>query len=293
MSLVAQNEALRAALAVATRRIVDLCPIVTAHNNGCRVVSALLILPQHDKSSFAFDLRAIGALCTATRREESLWSALSRVQHGVERRTVLMHAAHNGDVARLQWLLERNARPDAQDASGKTALAYACERGHTNAVCTLIKMGASVNIPTIHPRTPLFTAARLGHVNIVSVLVKAGAVLDGLNQLNYMTSCGVVSSENITALFIASAYGYVDVVRILIAAGANVNIGMRGGITPLLYATIRHNGLVVYTLLYGGAYFSARTASYGPMRHIFVTFAKEKLGLTLQEWKSSFPSPFN
>ena len=66
---VAELAPFHTALATSEHRVAQLLPLATAHNNACR--DALIILPQHDKSAFALDLRAIGSLCRATRAKES------------------------------------------------------------------------------------------------------------------------------------------------------------------------------------------------------------------------------
>jgi len=67
------------------------------------------------------DARRTVSLCRRDAAEERFWSATSRVHHGPKKRTVLMYAAQNGDVARARWLLARGAPRDAGDVHGQTA----------------------------------------------------------------------------------------------------------------------------------------------------------------------------
>lgn len=72
-----------------------------------------------------------------------------------------------------ELLLQRGARVDGQDGSGRTALSYACERGHLDAVKILVRNGADPETVDAWGNTALMYAAVAGHSPVVEFLVRA------------------------------------------------------------------------------------------------------------------------
>ena len=60
----------------------------------------------------------------------------------IDGRTLLMHAAFDGDLDRVLALLSEGSDPNARDAGGDTALMFAAMRGHFMIVKTLLAHGA-------------------------------------------------------------------------------------------------------------------------------------------------------
>jgi hypothetical protein len=87
----------------------------------------------------------------------------------------LHRAARAGDVAQLKARLAAGARPDAEDAAGRTALLEAVAAGRLEAVRLLLAAGAGVNTAARSGRTPLIETGQLAAARM---LVKAGADLD-------------------------------------------------------------------------------------------------------------------
>ncbi|XP_030050535.1 ankyrin repeat domain-containing protein 63 [Microcaecilia unicolor] len=87
----------------------------------------------------------------------------------------------------LKLLLERGARVNCQDATGRTALSHACERGHLDAVESLVRHGADPELSDTWGNTALLYAAAAGHAPVLRFLVRAfkrlGLQLDRPNRV--------------------------------------------------------------------------------------------------------------
>lgn len=87
----------------------------------------------------------------------------------------LYMAASNGDIAKVQTLLNLRANPNV-DFEGTPALYSAAKEGHTEVVRLLLAHKADVNAKDDWTgNTPLQTAQKNGHKDIVILLKKAGA----------------------------------------------------------------------------------------------------------------------
>ena len=78
-----------------------------------------------------------------------------------------MWCAKKGDLARVQWLLERGARVNVGAAAdGYTALMNAADKGHLEVVRELLVRGANVNTAsTSDGGTALIDASFCGHLD--------------------------------------------------------------------------------------------------------------------------------
>lgn len=100
-------------------------------------------------------------------------------------------------------------------------------------VSLAIDLGNKLGLTTsIYDGTALIAAAHLGHHQVVRKLINAGAPLDHVNNLGW------------TALLEAVVLGdggpdHIATVAALVEAGANVSIGDRDGVTPLIHAQSR------------------------------------------------------
>ena len=74
----------------------------------------------------------------------------------------LIEAAREGNVQRIEELLERDLDVDAQDGNGVTALMVASRYGHSGAVTGLLNHGADVNAQANNGWTALMWATALG-----------------------------------------------------------------------------------------------------------------------------------
>ncbi len=175
----------------------------------------------------------------------------------------LHKAAHFGDPASLQKLIEQGANLEVRDGAGRTPLHVAAFASHDAAVQVLAKAGANLNalenraydivtiaavandlelldlaldlgagagnITSPYDGTALIAAAHLGHHRAVKRLIEAGAPLDHVNNIGW------------TALLEAVVLGdggsyHVKTARQLLEAGADKSIGDRQGVTPHQHA---------------------------------------------------------
>lgn len=256
----AQKElaATRSALAIAetglAERAYQLQQFATAENDVNRSIDALSICAQFASSKWCHELRAVGSLCCATRAEEALWSAMTRVRHGKTGRTFLMYAARFGMVERVRWLLARGApRNDSTFTNEKqTALHDAAFYGHTDVVDALVA-AADIELDALDHDgdTPLHWAALGGHIGAVRALLAAGASVD--------VASNDYADERHTPLTLACESSSLDVVQELLRAGADPNGYGKSAKPPLAWAARgriekgRGNPEIVSALLAAGA----------------------------------------
>jgi ankyrin repeat protein len=180
--------------------------------------------------------------------------------------TGLHAAAARGDAAGITRLVRGGADPNARDRYRRTPLHVAAYRGRHDAMRALVQGGGDPNaleddrydmvtiaavaddVPTLeialalgnsaknvtsrYDGTALIAAAHLGHAEVVRVLIQAGAPLDHVNNLGW------------TALIESIVLGdggprHTATLKALVDAGANVNLGDRGGTSPLALARAR------------------------------------------------------
>ena len=103
----------------------------------------------------------------------------------VEGRTLLMHAAFEGDLDRVIRLLDEGSDPNARDAGGDTALMFAAMRGHFLIVKVLLAHGADPLARARNGWTALRFAQTRWHYEVASLLERAEetAYRDGLARL--------------------------------------------------------------------------------------------------------------
>ena len=85
--------------------------------------------------------------------------------------------ARNGDLQRVQTLLDRGASPNSDGIDGvERAIVAAAESGNAEIVDLLINKGADVNLTDGDGRTALDVATQKGFKNIVTLLTNSHAV---------------------------------------------------------------------------------------------------------------------
>ena len=92
----------------------------------------------------------------------------------------LNDAAKDGDIAKIERLLNKGADPDGKKPKGETEggftpLHFAAVLGHADAIITLLNAGADLNARDQSGNTPLHGAARSGRPEAITALLDAGA----------------------------------------------------------------------------------------------------------------------
>lgn len=152
----------------------------------------------------------------------------------VEQSTPLMEAARQGDLERVEELVEAGAPINARGPEG-TALMAAVRAGHAEVVVKLLRLGADPAQADAEGVTPLMIAARDGRSRLVRYLLGTGA------RINH------ASADGRTAVSMAALAGNLALVKQLLAAGGNVNIQL--GNESLLMKVVRANDLLMTQVL--------------------------------------------
>jgi ankyrin repeat protein len=93
--------------------------------------------------------------------------------------TVLMVAAHAGDLDLVTWLLNHpHIQPDFQESDGWTAVMFAAFFDHPEVVRALLDHGIDLGVRTVHQQTVLDLAQTHGRQQVVQVLRERLALLE-------------------------------------------------------------------------------------------------------------------
>ena len=156
-------------------------PLTPAAEGFLRVLTCLA------QRGFAPPLSLVN-ICRATRDDAQLWDAIvhfsSPAPNSPRARTHLMHAARQGCLPRVRFLLARGARVDAHPAPPEevqeqplsTALFEASAKGHVAVVAALLAAGADA-------RNGLHIAAACGKEAVLPLLVAGGCEVDLFRSL--------------------------------------------------------------------------------------------------------------
>ena len=117
-------------------------------------------------------------------------------------KTPLHHAAINGQINTVKYLVEQGANKEAADNDGRTPLWWAAAfYGKIDIVKYLVEQGANKEAADKYGRTPLWQAAANGRIDTVKYLVEQGANKEAADEYGR------------TPLWLAAANGRIDTVR--------------------------------------------------------------------------------
>jgi len=186
-------------------------------------------------------------------------------------------AAHDGDVERLQRLLDGGIEPDStyEWGYGETPLMVACSRGHVEVVRRLLDGGADFNAADQNVGlTPLHRAAYGGHHDMVGLLCGRGADIEALTRIGDPPIHFAAYSGNVAtvkalvdrgarldvlntlgrdAMQHGAQSGGGEIVSLLWERGAECDRRDNGGTSPLWEAIQREHFTVAEFLLDRGA----------------------------------------
>jgi len=181
----------------------------------------------------------------------------------------LHRAVQEGDVERIQLLLQLGADPNSQAPDGRTALFFACD--NQKIIKLLIEVGVNPNIGSISGETPLYRACALDQLGSARILLEHGADPCG-NDPRYRPILSRPSAELIEllvshgedihaedfsglSLIHRAAQGpYPGVLKKLLDLGADVNHRNPWGATPLHFvAASEDKGQCTLMLINAGA----------------------------------------
>lgn len=227
---------------------------------------------------------------------------------GPSLRTPLHLAAAAGDVDTTQWLLQRGAAVDAQDATGASPLhiaaANACGGGRYRAVAgLLLAAGANVQATSSSRATPLHYAARLeGKLDLAGLPAHvAGAVAEQYaawkegfmggdatplgDTLATAASEGAGDTASGRRAFYAEA---TRMVALLVKHGAPLHVVDAQGCTPLHLAAAADKPAAVDALLHFGARPDLRNAHMATPLHLAAGRGNVRVCRLLVRWDAEF-----
>ncbi len=221
---------------------------------------------------------------------------LSGLIHGSDIETQLLEAATEGNVGRMQRLLDKGADVNTTDSDGLTPMMRAVWYENAEAVRFLLNAGADFNQKDAFGQTALVYGVENGDEKIVRVLLDTGANPNDTNEKgnplliaalsNQSTEVAIalidaganVSSETADGqnpLKAAARAGFTDLVATRIKKGADVNAAS-GGLSALMEAARRNNLETAEVLLEYGADVNNRSESRRDSGETALMVAAEK-----------------
>ena len=149
-----------------------------------------------------------------------VWLATDQRRQGRERD--FLTAASQGNVAKLNELVDKVNVDARLSEDGETALHRAASRGHLRAVALLLDRGAKVDATDGEDVTPLILASYRGQTDVVKLLLERGAAVNAREKRNGLSS-----------LSHAVGRGEKELVSALLAHGADPLLKSADGRTAL------------------------------------------------------------
>eukprot|EP00959_Pyramimonas_sp_CCMP1952_P335435 7023210-Pyramimonas_sp.AAC.1 len=215
-------------------------------------------MAQHRMSSYLFNYddddvdadyydyasqEALNAQQHAVERLLSEWSAVGGQQSAHEcqqNAAVLCDAASEGDINRVQLMLENKADPNMGDYDNRTPLHLASAQGHHKVVSALLVGKADPHTKDRWGAEPMQDAIKNKQATVVGLLRDEGV--------------GLPSNQNsTTSLCDAASKGDVETIRLLRLCGVDLNSHDYDGRSALMLACAEGHVPTVFYLLYAGA----------------------------------------
>jgi len=157
----------------------------------------------------------------ARKRARAIRDAMPRLDLILQRsrEQELLKAAAEGDLKKVNGLLQDGVDANAINALGRTSIIAAAWRGHFDVVRSLLEAGVEIDAADNQGRTALTWAAINGYSNIVALLLNEVALID------------VRDEYGLTPLMRAAWNGHEIIVKELIDGGADINAADDRGIT--------------------------------------------------------------
>ena len=145
-------------------------------NEGGKFEKFYLVATFSANAGYGKEMEVLTGVCSVFRNDKGFWDAVKDIPGaGVNKRTRLGYAAMTRNLERVVFLLERGAKVNLGEATGKTALMWASEKGHLEIVRELCVRGANLNAAmTDDGFTSLMWAIQTGHLEIVRELCVRG-----------------------------------------------------------------------------------------------------------------------
>jgi serine/threonine-protein phosphatase 6 regulatory ankyrin repeat subunit B len=138
---------------------------------------------------------------------------------------LLVQAVHLEDLALVEMLLNKGARPNVQSSPGDSPLALATMQGGATMVSMLLSHGADPKLKHSGGKTPLMLAAKRGFLELVLMLLQHP---EGRRTVEHRDRVGR------TALWLACRRGHTDVaLELLLQGGARHQVWDTNEETPL------------------------------------------------------------
>ncbi|MFT4175541.1 MAG: ankyrin repeat domain-containing protein [Luteolibacter sp.] len=153
--------------------------------------------------------------------------------------SVLSSAAENASPEIFGKLLRAGAAARGRTSAGEELLPWAIREGRLSYARVLLEKGADPHTRDAAGNSSLYLALKFGHRDIAESLLSAGV------------HPGEASPQNV--LFLAIHHGWYDFLPSLIRQGADPNEACFEEFTPLEYAVVTANRLLLHALLEAGA----------------------------------------
>ena len=156
-------------------------------------------------------------------------------------RTPLMESSFYNSCLTLQYLIDINAKIDAETEISQTALSFAIEKQNEECAKLLIEKGANIEIKSIEGYTSLILAVKMNLYDTVDLLLSKNANVNAKDNNSQTSLHHAVINNNL------------EVVQLLLQHNNSQNIDVNtqdySGMTPLMYASENNNVKIAKFLL--------------------------------------------